>query len=109
MNRSAELQLGAARRAPNAPTWRSALQARGSWFQCMRKNERMLSMKVLLASSEVHPYSKTGGLADMAGALGKALAHAGLQVGLVTPLYQGILENFPDIQPMDGRVELPLG
>ena len=40
-------------------------------------------MKVLLASSEVHPYSKTGGLADMAGALGKALAHAGLQVGLV--------------------------
>ena len=66
-------------------------------------------MKVLLASSEVHPYSKTGGLADMAGALGKALAHAGLQVGLVTPLYQGILENFPDIEPMDGRVELPLG
>src|SRR5207247_8382312 len=33
MNRSAELQLGAAWRAPNAPTWRSALQARGSWSQ----------------------------------------------------------------------------
>ena len=31
-------------------------------------------MKVLLASSEVHPFSKTGGLADMVGALGKALA-----------------------------------
>src|SRR6266446_5908873 len=27
MNRSAELQLGAARRAPNTPTWRSALQS----------------------------------------------------------------------------------
>src|SRR5207253_11086023 len=26
MNRSAELQFGAVRRAPNAPTWRSALQ-----------------------------------------------------------------------------------
>ena len=34
MNRSAELQLGEARRAPNAPTWRPALQARGSWSQC---------------------------------------------------------------------------
>ncbi|MDB6021867.1 MAG: hypothetical protein JWQ04_1724, partial [Pedosphaera sp.] len=34
-------------------------------------------MKILLASSEVHPYSMTGGLADMAGALAKALAHAG--------------------------------
>ncbi len=30
-------------------------------------------MKILLASSEVHPFSKTGGLADMVGALGKAL------------------------------------
>src|SRR6266478_4750386 len=33
MNRSAELQLGAVRRAPDAPTWRSALQARGSRSQ----------------------------------------------------------------------------
>ena len=66
-------------------------------------------MKVLLASSEVHPYSKTGGLADMTGALAKALAQAGLQVGLVTPLYPGILEKFPDIRPFDWRVDLPLG
>ena len=44
MNRSAELQLGAARRAPNAPTWRSSLQARGSWSQCVRNGEWGLSM-----------------------------------------------------------------
>jgi starch synthase len=66
-------------------------------------------MKVLLASSEVHPYSKTGGLADMVGALAKSLAHSGQQVGLVTPLYKGILENFPDIQQFDWRIDLPLG
>ncbi|HYT60823.1 MAG TPA: glycogen synthase GlgA [Haliangiales bacterium] len=66
-------------------------------------------MKVLLASSEVHPYSKTGGLADMVGALAKALAKAGLQVGLVTPLYQGIRERFPDIHRFDWRIDLPLG
>ena len=34
-------------------------------------------MKILLACSEVHPYSKSGGLADMVGALGKFLARDG--------------------------------
>ena len=43
-------------------------------------------MKILLASSEVHPFSKTGGLADMVGALGKALARAGHEARIVTPL-----------------------
>jgi starch synthase len=66
-------------------------------------------MKVLLASSEVHPYSKTGGLADMVGALAGALAGAGLRVGLVTPLYRGIQGKFPDISRFDRRMELPLG
>ena len=59
-------------------------------------------MKILLASSEVHPYSKTGGLADMAGALAKALAHAGHQVGVVTPLYRGIRERFPEFKNWTG-------
>jgi len=65
-------------------------------------------MKILLASSEVHPYSKTGGLADMIGALGKAFAHAGHQVGVVTPLYRGILDRFPAIRRLDWRIDLPL-
>ena len=42
-------------------------------------------MKILLACSEVHPYSKSGGLADMVGALGKFLARDGNQVGIVRP------------------------
>ena len=66
-------------------------------------------MRILLASSEVHPYSKTGGLADMTGALAKALARAGHQVGMVTPLYRGIREKFPDLQPFDYQFDLPLG
>jgi starch synthase len=51
-------------------------------------------MKILLASSEVHPFSKTGGLADMVGALGKALVRAGHEARIVTPLYRGIAKNF---------------
>jgi hypothetical protein len=66
-------------------------------------------MKILLASSEVHPFSKTGGLADMVGALGKALAAAGHEVAIVTPLYRGIRERFTNIQPTEYRVDVPLG
>ena len=66
-------------------------------------------MRILLASSEVHPYSKTGGLADMVGALAKALAHAGHEVGVVTPLYRGIRGRFPELKGFDGNMDLPLG
>jgi starch synthase len=66
-------------------------------------------MKILLASSEVHPFSKTGGLADMVGALGKALAHAGHEARIVTPLYRGIREEFPQMRRVDWWFDLPLG
>src|SRR5208282_3248954 len=66
-------------------------------------------MRILLASSEVHPYSKTGGLADMAGALAKALAKAGHRVGLVTPLYLGVRERFGGLKPLPLPLDLPLG
>jgi len=66
-------------------------------------------MNILLASSEVHPYSKTGGLADMVGALGKTLARQGHQVRTVTPLYLGIRERLPGLQRLAFPLELPLG
>lgn len=66
-------------------------------------------MRILLASSEVFPYSKSGGLADMTGALAKFLAAAGHQVGVVTPLYRGIRERFREVSPFDWRLRLPLG
>ncbi len=66
-------------------------------------------MRILLASSEVHPYSKTGGLADMSGALAKALAKGGHRVGLVTPLYLGMRERFKELKPLALPLDLPLG
>jgi starch synthase len=67
------------------------------------------TMKILLASSEVHPFSKTGGLADMLAALGKALARAGHEARIVTPLYRGLQEKFPQMCRVDWRFDLPLG
>ena len=66
-------------------------------------------MRILLASGEVHPYSKTGGLADMAGALATALASRGHQVGLVTPLYRGIREQYSKLKRLKWELDLPLG
>lgn len=66
-------------------------------------------MRILLASSEVYPYSKTGGLGDAVGALGKALAAAGHEVGIVTPLYRGIREKIPGLRRVDWKFDLPMG
>jgi starch synthase len=66
-------------------------------------------MKILLASSEVYPFSKTGGLADMVGALGRALVNAGHEAVIVTPLYRGIREKYPAMRKVDWRFDLPLG
>lgn len=65
-------------------------------------------MRILLATSELHPYSKTGGLADMAGALAKSLASAGHQVGVVTPLYRPIWDRHKPTR-MDWWMDLPVG
>src|ERR1700679_1224721 len=66
-------------------------------------------MKILLATSEVYPYSKSGGLGDMLASLAKALARAGHEVGLVTPLYRGIREKHTGLELMDGELDLPMG
>ena len=53
-------------------------------------------MKILLASSEIYPFAKTGGLADVAGALPKALKKIGVDVRVIMPKYKGIEEKgFP--------------
>jgi starch synthase len=45
------------------------------------------ALKILYASAEVVPFAKTGGLADVAGALPQALAQLGHDVRIVMPRY----------------------
>ncbi|MEM8665064.1 MAG: glycogen/starch synthase, partial [Pseudomonadota bacterium] len=47
-------------------------------------------MKVLFAASECAPFLKTGGLADVVGALPKALAEAGVDVRVTLPRYPAL-------------------
>lgn len=53
-------------------------------------------MNVLIASPEVHPFVKTGGLADVTGSLPKVLNHLGHDVRIILPKHKGIEElGFP--------------
>ncbi|GIL03470.1 MAG: glycogen synthase [Alphaproteobacteria bacterium] len=48
-------------------------------------------MRVLAATSEIYPLVKTGGLADVAGALPLALARSGIETRTVVPGYRAVM------------------
>lgn len=55
---------------------------------------RQTAPKVLLAAAECSPLSKTGGLADMAGGLPKALGDQGFETRVITPYHRVIKEKY---------------
>jgi starch synthase len=67
-----------------------------------------VNLSVCLLSAEVAPLSKTGGLADVAGALTQYLAAAGHDVRLFTPLYASIDRAKFAMRPVDGLQQVPL-
>jgi len=64
-------------------------------------------MKVAFITSEVVPYSKTGGLADVAGALPAALAELGVEVSVFSPYY-GSVKKYPT-ERLSHLVIVPMG
>jgi len=66
-------------------------------------------MKIAVCSSEVVPYAKTGGLADVAGALPQALEKEGEDVIIIMPKYKGIENKFKLSKASDNVVYAPLG
>ncbi len=50
-------------------------------------------MKIALIASEANPFAKTGGLADVLGALSLALERLGHEITLILPAYRGLLRG----------------
>lgn len=49
--------------------------------------------KILFVTTEIAPFSKVGGLGDVAGSLPRALKQAGVDVRVVTPAWPGVLDK----------------
>ena len=66
-------------------------------------------LKVLICSAEARPYAKTGGLADVAGSLPKALAALGHDARLALPKYRSVYEGGFDTTPLYSGFMIPVG
>ena len=66
-------------------------------------------MNVLVVSSEAVPFVKTGGLADVAGALPLYLREVGVSTALMLPLYQKVTESGLKLTRERATIRVPLG
>ncbi len=64
---------------------------------------------ILIASSEVVGFAKTGGLADVSGYLPLALARRGHPVAVIMPLYHSVRNGKQPIEPTEHILGVPLG
>ncbi len=66
-------------------------------------------MNILYAASEVVPFAKTGGLADVANALPAELARHGHEVAIIMPAYRSALNSGQPIEATNLHFEIPIG
>jgi len=66
-------------------------------------------LRVLVIASEVAPFAKTGGLADVAGALPRALQGLGHDVRILLPKYRGAEVHASDTRVVVPNIRVPLG
>jgi starch synthase len=66
-------------------------------------------MKTLFVSPEVVPFAKTGGLADVSGALPNDLKQCGCDVRVITPFYRMALKSETKISLLIDKIKVPVG
>src|SRR5205085_2717392 len=81
----------------------------GQVVEALIRNEPTRKYKILLAASEVVGFAKTGGLADVAGSLPRALAQRGHQCAVIMPLYRGARTGPLPVTPTEHRFRIGIG
>ena len=66
-------------------------------------------LRILFVTSEAVPFAKTGGLADVAGALPKFLQGLHCELKLVMPYYRMVRKSGLPIQPVEQTLKVTLG
>ncbi len=66
-------------------------------------------LRLLMVFSEVAPFAKTGGLADVAGALPRALSELDCKVAIVMPFYNQFIEEMITADPLVENLPVTLG
>nr|WP_316047324.1 glycogen/starch synthase [Planococcus glaciei] len=64
-------------------------------------------MKIVMAAAECVPFVKTGGLADVMGALPKELVALGHEVTVILPKYSLIPEEYKSEFSLFGEIQVP--
>jgi len=67
------------------------------------------NLKVLMCASEVAPFAKTGGLADVVGALSKHLRKLGCDVRVVLPMYRQTKSLQLKLEALPHKIFVPVG
>lgn len=66
-------------------------------------------MKIVEVSSEIFPYAKTGGLADVVGTMPLYLEKAKQEVLMFMPLYKSVMTSGRDIRLTEFTLDIPVG
>jgi starch synthase len=67
-----------------------------------------MRMRVVMAASECVPFAKTGGLADVVGALPRALQRLGLEVSVIMPAYGSVSSTGVPLRRTEWQLQVPI-